>query len=246
MDAFGGQVVDLHPARLDEGRRRPAAAVQHRRKHGVQPQGGHRRGVQHPLLRRKAGQLFQGLGGAADGGAAHLGQLLADQPGRRLQGKDIGRTRGVRRQDDVSQGLPLEGKAHQAAQIVPVGGQVRAGCGAAVQPDAGQGAVGPGVLRLDGGDLPFRLRVAALQVPAAAPRLGQGRLRQGLLPVAEKGGIPRDATGLSSAGQILDVAHQKPFFIVLGRDIAPRRALGLGAVLNRTRHCSPARPAGRP
>ena len=43
-------------------------------------------------------------------------------------------------------------------------------------------------------------------------------------------------------GQILHMAHEEAFLIVLRRDEAPHA----GLCINRTRHCSPARPAGRP
>ena len=45
------------------------------------------------------------------------------------------------------------------------------------------------------------------------------------------------------AGKILDVPHEVSFFIGARGDEPPH---GLWGRINRTRHCSPARPAGRP
>ena len=69
------------------------------------------------------------------------------------------------------------------------------------------------------------------------------RLRQLLFPVAQERRITGDAPAKGGAGQVLDMTHEEAFLIVLRRDEAPHGTL-LG--INRTRHCSPARPAGRP
>ena len=48
---------------------------------------------------------------------------------------------------------------------------------------------------------------------------------------------------LGRAGKVLDMPHEKALFIGAGRDKAPDC---MNDRINRTRHCSPARPAGHP
>ena len=48
---------------------------------------------------------------------------------------------------------------------------------------------------------------------------------------------------LGRAGKVLDMPHEKALFIGAGRNKAPDC---MNDRINRTRHCSPARPAGHP
>ena len=61
--------------------------------------------------------------------------------------------------------------------------------------------------------------------------------------VAQKAGVAGNAASLGRAGQIFYMAHQKALFIGAGGHKAPHCP---GSRINRTRHCSPARPADRP
>ena len=83
--------------------------------------------------------------------------------------------------------------------------------------------------------------------PRCAARLHTGtaqcRAGQVLLAVTQESRIPRNVPGKGRVGQVLDMAHEIAFFIGTRRDEPARR---LGLRINRTRHCSPARPAGRP
>ena len=89
-----------------------------------------------------------------------------------------------------------------------------------------------------------RKRAPAVKTPAV-PHTGTSQCRPGkiLFPVAEERGVPGYATGKSRIGKILDMPHEKALFIGAGRDKAPDC---MNDRINRTRHCSPARPAGRP
>ena len=64
-----------------------------------------------------------------------------------------------------------------------------------------------------------------------------------LLPVTQKAGVPRNAAGKRCMCKVLDMPHQIALFIVARRDKSPH---GSGFRINRTRHCSPARPADHP
>ena len=96
-------------------------------------------------------------------------------------------------------------------------------------------------------DPTFRLRPAALKAEAflyvRTPQRCTGKI---LLTVAQKTGVPCDLPGKGRAGQILDMPHEIAFFIrSCGNE--PAHGFGLWIMrINRTRHCSPARPADRP
>ena len=100
------------------------------------------------------------------------------------------------------------------------------------------------MLRFQAEDPAFRLRPAAVKAEAffqpGAAQSGAGKL---LLAVAQETGIPGNAAGLGRAGKVLDMPHEKALFIGAGRDKAPDC---MNDRINRTRHCSPARPAGHP
>ena len=113
------------------------------------------------------------------------------------------------------------------------------------EPDAAQRAVRPAALRFQAEEPALCTGPAALEVihifrDGGAVERCSGKI---LLPVTQKGGIARDAAALRRAGQILDVPHQIALFIAAGGDEAPH---GFGGRINRTRHCSPARPADHP
>ena len=192
--------------------------------------------AQHDLAR------LQQFGGQL--GVPGLEQLAADQLCRRFQREHIGRARLILRQDDIPQCFPLKLQAHQAAQIVLVGRQRCPGQCAALQPHTADGAFRIAELRLQAENLPLGFGPAAVKAEALLhPGTAQCRPGKVLFAVAEKIRIPRDLPGKGGAGQILDVPHQIAFFIGARRD-EPTRCLGLR--INRTRHCSPARPAGHP
>ena len=244
MGLFHRQMVDLYPARLDQLRSGAAADVQHGREHRVQPQGGHGGGEQLPLRCREGRDLvrLQQTGGHLC--APRLTQLPADELCRRFQREHIGCARRIGRQQDIAQRLALEGKPHQAAQIVLVRRKRRTGQRPALQLYAAHRTLAVAVLRLQTEHPALGLGPAAVKTPAV-PHTGTPQCRPGkiLFPVAEKCRVPGYAAGKSRIGKILDMPHKVAFLIVAGGHKAPHRT---GCRINRMRHCSPARPAGRP
>ena len=128
---------------------------------------------------------------------------------------------------------------------LPALAQLRPGQRTTPEPDAADRACRVTVFRLDAEHPALCVGPAALEAAAFLRRTGtvECRLRQLLFPVAQKRRITGDAPAKGGAGQVLDMTHEEAFLIVLRRDEAPHGTL-LG--INRTRHCSPARPAGRP
>ena len=244
MGLFYRQMVDLYPARLDQLRSSAAADVQHGRKHRVQPQGGHSSGEQLTLRRRESRDLFrlQQMGGHL--GASRLTQLPADELCRRFQREHIGCARRIGRQQNIPQRLALEGKPHQAAQIVLVRRKRRTGQCPALQLYAAHRTLAVAVLWLQTEHPALSLGPAAVKTPAV-PHTGTSQCRPGkiLLAVAEERRVPGYAAGKSRVGKILDMPHEVAFLIIAGGHKAAHRT---GCRINRMRHCSPARPADRP
>ena len=176
-----------------------------------------------------------------------LKQLPADELCCRFQRKHIRCARLILRQNDVSQRFALQFQTHQAAQIVLVRGQRGPGQSPALQPHAADGVFPIAVLGLQTEDPAFRLRPAALKAEAflyvRTPQRCTGKI---LLTVTQKTGVPCDLPGKGRAGQILDMPHEIAFFIrSCGNE--PAHGFGLWIMqINRTRHCSPARPADHP
>ena len=148
------------------------------------------------------------------------------------------------RQQDIAQCLALEGKPHQAAQIVLVRGERRTGQCPALQLYAAHRTLAVAVLRLQTEHPALGLGPAAVKAPAV-PHTGTSQCRPGkiLFPVAEECRVPGYAAGKSRIGKILDMPHKVAFLIVAGGHKTPHRT---GCRINRMRHCSPARPADRP
>ena len=244
MGLFYRQMVDLYSARFDQLRSSTAADVQHGRKHRVQPQGGHGGSEQLPLRRRESRDLFrlQKTGGHLD--APRLAQLPADKLCRRLQREHIGCARRIGGQQDIAQCFALEGKPHQAAQIVLVRRKRRTGQRPALQLYAAHRTLAVAVLRLQTKHPALGFGPAAVKTPAV-PYTGTPQCRPGkiLFPVTEERGVPGYAAGKSRIGKILDMPHEIAFLIVAGGYKAAHRT---GCRINRMRHCSPARPAGHP
>ena len=218
--------------------------MQHGGQHGVQPQRRHRCGAFPALCRPELRHLVRCQQSGGQLGAACLQQFLTDQPGCRFQCEHIGRAGRIRRQNDVAQRLAPDLQPHQAAKVVLVGGQHSTGLCTALQLHTADGVFRVAVLRFQAEDPAFRLRPAAVKAEAffqpGAAQSGAGKL---LLAVAQETGIPGNAAGLGRAGKVLDMPHEKALFIGAGRDKAPDC---MNDRINRTRHCSPARPAGHP
>ena len=238
------QVVDLHPARLDQFRSLSSAAVQHSCQHSVQPQGRYRCTVHLTLRLRKLRHLVQRQQFCGQLRVSSLKQFPADQLCCRFQRKHISCARLILRQNDISQRLAPQLKAHQTAQVILVGGQRSPRLCTALQPHTADGCFAAAVLRLDTEHLALRIQPAALK-PEALLHTGTAQCRAGqvLLAVTQESRIPRNVPGKGRVGQILDMAHEIAFFIGTRRDEPARR---LGLRINRTRHCSPARPADHP
>ena len=82
-------------------------------------------------------------------------------------------------------------------------------------------------------------RTAAKAGKIAALTVERG-LRKGLFAIRKEARCPRDATLHGGTAKFFHPAHQKAFILVL------RRHKAAGPCIRRRRHCSPARPAGRP
>ena len=173
-----------------------------------------------------------------------LKKLPADHLRRRFQCEHIGRAGLAGGQNDIAQRLSPQFKAHQAAQIVLVRRELCPRLCTALQPYAADGAFPIAELRFQAEDPALRVGPAAVKAEALAD-IGPAQRRAGklLLPVAQEAGIPRDPAGKCRVRKVFDVPHQIAFFIGARGDKAP---YGFGFRINRTRHCSPARPADRP
>ena len=219
--------------------------MEHGRKHSVQPQRGHGGCLRFALCLREFGYLIQRKQRGGDLCPAHLQQFPADELPRRFQRKDIGSARRIGREHNISQRFPTQLQPHQAAQIILVTRQCRPGKGAAGQLHTAQRACRVAALRLQAEQLPLCSGPAALKMMVALRHIGtvQRRAGQILFPVAQKAGVAGNAASLGRAGQIFYMPHQKALFIGAGGHKAPHCP---GSRINRTRHCSPARPADRP
>ena len=237
-------MVDLHPACRDQLTGLPPAAPEHGRQHRVQPQGRHGGTADLALRRRKLRHVIRFQKRRGQLGMPGLIQFTADQLRGRFQSEHIGCARLVGRQNDIAQRFSPQFKAHQAAQIVLVRRELCPRLCAAVQPHAANGGFGIAELRFKAKHPAFRVGPAAVKAETFAdigpPQRCAGKL---LLPVTQKAGVPRNAAGKRCMCKVLDMPHQIALFIVARRDKSPH---GSGFRINRTRHCSPARPAGRP
>ena len=159
--------------------------------------------------------------------------LLSEHKGIHTAG--IGRIR-----QDIPQTGTIQAKTQDCPQIVTVARHGAAALLRCYEMQHRNWLFRPGIRWFNAEHFAFRIRPAALKSGKIAALTVERGLCKGLFAVRKEARCPRDATLHGGTAEFFHPAHQKAFILVL------RRHKAAGPCIRRRRHCSPARPAGRP
>ena len=150
-------------------------------------------------------------------------------------------TAGIGRiRQDIPQTGTIQAKTQDCPQIVPVARHGAAALLRRCEMQHRNWLFRPGIRWFNAEHFAFRIRPAALKAGKIAALTVERGLRKGLFAIRKEARCPRDATLHGGTAEFFHPAHQKVFILVLWRHKAA------GPCIRRRRHCSPARPAGRP